>query len=317
MKKIIITLYFLIIAWPAFAIEHKVAAIVNDEVITDIDLKKRVALIIKSSGMENNQQSVALVKGQALQVMIDEKLIDLEAKKLGIEVEEEEVADALKGIADNNGLKPEDLGVFLSQGGLDKATLVEQIKHQLLWNKIIRLSLQPKITVSSQEVEENAKSIKQAILSAKDTADHSEQVKLAEIVMYAKDKKQAKSKLALAREVVKRIRNGADFTKMVTQFSQAGSVGNNGELGWVYVFQLMPDLQKTIKNLNIGDVSDPIIMDDGVHILKISNRKSNKPKDNTELDEVQIKEILLGKKLEVLVRSNLMQMRNHAYISIK
>ena len=56
-----ITLYFLIIAWPALAIEHKVAAVVNDEVITDIDLKKRVALIIKSSGMENNQQSVALI----------------------------------------------------------------------------------------------------------------------------------------------------------------------------------------------------------------------------------------------------------------
>lgn len=317
MKKIILTLYFLLITWPAFAIEHKVAAVVNDEVITDIDLKKRIALIIKSSGMENNQQSVALVKAQALQVMIDEKLIDIEAKKLGVEVEEEEVGDALKGIAENNGLKPEDLGAFLSQSGLDKATLVEQIKHQLLWNKIIRLSLQPKVVASDQEVEENAKSIKQAMLNTKGTEDQSEQVKLAEIVMYAKDKKQAKSKLALAREVVKRIRNGADFTKMVTQFSQAGSVSNNGELGWVYVFQLMPNLQKTIRSLNIGDVSDPVIMDDGVHILKVSNRKSNKPKSDTEPDETQIKEILLGKKLEVLVRSTLMQMRNHAYISIK
>jgi len=267
--------------------------------------------------MENNKQSVELVKGQALQVMIDEKLIDIEAKKLGIEVEEEEVANALKGIADNNGLKPEDLENFLNQGGLDKATLVEQIKHQLLWNKVIRLSLQPKITVSSQEVEENTKSIKQAILNTKDSADHSEQVKLSEIVMYAKDKTQAKSKLALAREVVKRIRNGVDFTKMVKQFSQAGSVSNNGELGWVYVFQLMPDLQKTIKSLSIADVSDPIIMDDGVHILKLSDRKSNKPKSDIEPDAAQIKEILLGKKLEILVRSNLMQMRHNAYISIK
>ena len=75
MKRIMITLYFLIIAWPALAIEHKVAAVVNDEVITDIDLKKRVALIIKSSGMENNQQSVALVKGQALQVMMSKEFL--------------------------------------------------------------------------------------------------------------------------------------------------------------------------------------------------------------------------------------------------
>lgn len=318
MKKIILALYLILACSPVIAVEHKVAAVVNDDVITDIDLKKRTTLIIKSSGMENNKHSVELVKSQALQVMIDEKLIEKEAKRLGIDVEEEEVADALKGIADNNGLKPEDLGKFLTSSGLDKATLVEQIKHQLLWNKIIRLSLQPKIFVSKQEIEENTKSIKQALNTEKGVVDHSEQIKLAEIVFYAKDKKQAKSKLALAKEVVKRIREGADFAKMVGQFSQAGSVSNNGELGWVYVFQLMPDLQKALNKLNVGEVSDPIIMDDGVHILKVSNRKSKKPKaDLAEFNEAEIREILLSKKLDVLVRATIMQMRNQSYISIK
>ena len=80
----------------------RIAAIVNDEPITMMDLDARIRLIIVSSNLPNNIETKKNLSGQVLQSLISEKLQHQEAKKLGIRVTEQEVKNNIRFIEKEN-----------------------------------------------------------------------------------------------------------------------------------------------------------------------------------------------------------------------
>lgn len=303
----------LVSSFNAIAKEQKIIAIVNNEIITDLDIQKRTQLAMVSSGMAYDNKTYEMIKKQVLQTLIDDKLVAQAANKLNIEVDKDEIDAALHNIAEKNGIKISGLEGFLQHNKIDKDAFIEQVKHQLLWNKVIKLYLEPKVNVSDREVEESATTVKKDILNSKDI---NEQVKLAEIVLFANDKEDANKVFALAQQIVKKIKQGADFKELVSQFSQAASASQKGEIGWVYTYQLTPNIAKIIKITTIGEVTEPVIMDDGIHIIKILDKKSKKEDLQEEINLDQIKEMLLNKKLDLEIKAFLKKLHKETYIKI-
>lgn len=313
MHKYLQVLFFCIFANVACAVQQSsVIAIVNGDAITDLDLTKRLKLITVTSGIPHNAQTLKIVKPQVIQMLVDERLISQEADKLGLEADVQEVNASFKGLADKNSLSVIQFEDFLKQKGIDKDILKEQIKHQILWNEIIVSKIKPGVNVTSQEIEENESSIRKSLKSEKEKI---QQIKLAEIVIFATDKTLPKQ-MQFAQKLVDDMRSGADFTKVAKEFSQSASAANGGEIGWVYVEQLAHEISDILSNVSIGGISSPVVLQDGIHILKVIDFKKNSSLKDTEINEEQIKLALMERKLNLDIRSYLTKLRRNAYIKI-
>lgn len=317
-RTLLTFLFFVIYLNSALAQKYQesVAAIVNEYVITKMDVSDKADLLMKSSGMNADSKTKEILQKHALYSLIDEKLISSEAKRLSVEIDEKDLQFALNSIAEKNGITYKQLESHTKKAGIDFEDLQEQIKNQLLWNKIIRTTVEPKIFVSDKEVEENKKAIIAALHLVKNQS--ATQVKLAEIVLFSQGKKNADSVKSLAWKLYSDIKGGADFAKFVRQFSQSASVKYNGEIGWIHTSQLMPELAQAIVSVSNGEVSKPIVADDGIHILKVLDRKGYQADMNLEdVDSLRLKEILYNKKLDLHIKSYLRKLRKEGYINLK
>lgn len=296
--------------------QESVVVVVNDFVITNLDINDKTSLIMKSSGMNIDKKTQSIIRNHAMYSLIDERLISSEAHRLGVEIDEKDLQFALNSIAQKNGVSLKQLESHTKKAGINFDDLQEQIKNQLLWNKIIRTTVEPKIFVSDKEVEENKKAIIAALHTAKNQS--ATQVKLAEIVIYGRGKKKAEDIDSLAWKLHSEIKAGANFNKFAREFSQSASAKFGGEIGWVYTSQLMPELVRAIAHVHNGDISKPIVTDDGVSLIKVIDRKDYQATlDPEQIDTDRLKEILFNKKLDLQIKSYLRKLRKEGYINFK
>ena len=59
---------------------------------------------------------------------------------------------------------------------------------------------------------------------------------------------------------------------------------NSGNIGWVNENSLSDEILKKISNLNVGKISEPIIIPSGILILKIEDRRSIEKEINIEIE---------------------------------
>ncbi|MBX7208527.1 MAG: peptidylprolyl isomerase [Verrucomicrobiaceae bacterium] len=87
----------------------------------------------------------------------------------------------------------------------------------------------------------------------------------------------AKLKLAVVREALKK--PNADFAALAAAHSEdAASVKNGGEIGWLADAQIQPEIRAQLPKLAVNLVSDPIRLDDGWHIIKVTDiREAHTP----------------------------------------
>src|SRR5215469_9995414 len=117
----------LLFAAPAAAQETRIAAVVNDDIVSLNDLSNRMLLVMRSSGMEDTKQNRDRVSSQVLRSLIDERLQMQEAKRLNVKVSDDEVDKALERIEQNNRMQKGALNEFLEKAGIPRAALIEQI----------------------------------------------------------------------------------------------------------------------------------------------------------------------------------------------
>ena len=115
-----------------------ISAIVNDEVISRYDVQQRVQLIISTSGIKPTKENISRLEAQALRSLVNEKIQLQEAEKLDVPTSEQEVSSMLERIANGNQMSGEEILQLINTQGVRPDTLLNQIKAELLWNKIVR-----------------------------------------------------------------------------------------------------------------------------------------------------------------------------------
>ena len=84
----------------------RIAAIVNEDVISVYDLMHRMRLVLVTSRLSDTPEIRKRLTGQVLRNLIDERLQLQEAKRLKITVSDEQVNDLLIKLNKQNGLPP-------------------------------------------------------------------------------------------------------------------------------------------------------------------------------------------------------------------
>ncbi|MBV8934437.1 MAG: SurA N-terminal domain-containing protein, partial [Alphaproteobacteria bacterium] len=118
--------------------ETRIAAVVNDEVISVGDLRSRLRMVMLSSNLTDSPETRERVTAQVLRTIVDEKLQMQEAKRQNITASDEEVNKAFAQIEKQNNMQPGQLDQVLKSHGIDRGALIDQLTASIVWTKLVR-----------------------------------------------------------------------------------------------------------------------------------------------------------------------------------
>lgn len=268
------------------ALEQRIVAVVNDQVISGQDLNERLQLVTLTSGIPDSEQARARLAPQVLRSLIEERLQLQEAERLGITVEESEIQQALANIAERNRMSVEAMQRFLQQNGIELATLLAQVRAQIAWVKVVNRQIVPRVTVSVDQLD-------MAVEEAQRNAGEPEYL-LSEIVLPVDNPAQAQVVAEDAERLVQTLREGASFESLAAQVSAAASAERGGDVGWVRSSAVPPELRDTLESMRENEISEPIASTVGYHIFWLRDRRLNQTAtDASGGIEVELAQILL------------------------
>jgi len=253
-------------AGTAAAQETRIAAVVNDDVISVNDLDARIRLVLLSSQLPDNPQVRQRVTPQVLRSLIDERLELQEAKRFNVTVSDQDVNRAFERLEQQNNMPKGALEQLLTQRGIPRSTMVTQITATLAWSKLVDGRLSPNVSVSDEEVNEAMVRIKESIGKP--------QSRVGEIFLSVDNPTQEPEVKALADRLVEQIRNGANFSAVAQQFSQSATAAVGGDLGWVLPNELPPEVEQTVTRMQPGQLAPPIRGPGGFYLVYLADRRT-------------------------------------------
>ncbi len=293
---------------PALAGVQEIVAVVNDDAISVRDFSKRMKLVIVSSGLPNNQDIHKKVMPQVLGVLINEKIMVQEARKLNMKVTREEIDSGFAKIAAQNNMTADKFKLSLRKNGIDITTMYEQIEAQIAWSKVVQKRLRPKVIISDRDIDDSLERIKAKIGTKEYLA--------AEIFLPVDNAKQEKQVKQLANRLVREVKSGkASFFKLAQQFSKSAGAMNGGDKGWLHEAQISDEILKALSSIKKNQVSKPIKTLSGYHILFL--RDTRILTEDTMPSRDQIYYNLGAERLEKLQSRYLMDLKAAAFIDVR
>ena len=250
----------------ANAPEMRIAAVVNDEVISVCDVVSRMHMVMLSSGIPDSPETRERIGSQVLRSLIDERLELQEAKRQNVKATDSEINNALQQIEKQNNLKPGQLNDVLKTRGIDRGSLVDQLTASIVWAKLVRRQAAQTVEISNEEIEDAIKRVKE---HAKEP-----QSRVAEIFLAVDNPAQDEEVRRLAERLTQQMRQGARFSAIARQFSQSATAAVGGDMGWVRPDQLAPELAKEVTQLKVGELSPPLHVAGGYYLLLVIDRRT-------------------------------------------
>ncbi len=90
-------------------------------------------------------------------------------------------------------------------------------------------------------------------------------------------------------------RKGGDFAALAKKYSQAASAANGGDMGWAHEGSLLPDIERTVSALKVGEISRPVMSIYGFHIFKLEGKRPATQKKFSKLNLKRLKSELVAK----------------------
>jgi len=244
---------------------QRIAAIVNDSVISGYDLEQRLGLIIATAGVAPTPENIERIRPQILRSLVDERLQIQEATENNISVDEEAVNNAIDRLGARNNMSRQQIEAFLASANVSIDTLRTQVYAELVWNELVQSRFGARVSVTDTEVD----AVLERIISQSDQASYL----VSEILIPVESPEDEAEARATAAELVEQIRRGGNLRAIAVEFSQAPSAATGGDAGWIIDGQLSNTLNDALRRMDVGEVSDPIRTPSGYHILQLRDRR--------------------------------------------
>lgn len=251
---------------PAPAQEQaSIAAVVNEDTISTVDLHNRTNLVLFASGLPRTEEVAQRLRPQVLRTMIDETLQLQAAEDNNIKVSDREVESVLDGMARENRLAAGGLHQFLAEKGIEKSALERQIRASLSWSKLIERRFASQAFIGEDEIDDELARI----------SDNQGQPRslVSEIFLAVEDPAQDAQVRQSAQRIMQQLMNGASFDALARAFSQNTAAASGGDLGWLVPEQIDPAIRKELTAMQPGQLAGPIRTLDGYHIIALRDRR--------------------------------------------
>ena len=258
----------------SFATVIEVVATVDGVPITSHDLNERRNMLIKTTGLTITSENTAQINRDVLQMLIDDQIkISAGSKVLGsqMQIVVDNADNLINQTFSQNGENPNDV---LRELNIPREIIRHKFKADILWASIINNRFEGQFANARAEAEIELSQLEQNL--------NEPHINLDEIVLLPEPGRNYTATINLANQMVNAIRQGADFNRIAQQYSASGSAQSGGNIGWILVDNLDPELAQTIMPLQPGDITDPIDRDGAILIYRLSGKRENGMADPME-----------------------------------
>ena len=258
-------------------------AVVNGKEIKRDDVEKYYRTRVNPEGPEPSQEESLSLKLNVLDELINNEILIERAKKLNLEASDGEVEDKFTEV--KSPYTEEEFQKRLKSGGLSTDDLKHDLRRQLSIQKLMNREVVAKIAITDSDINDFYRA-NQAQFNVAEPRYH-----IAQILVTPRKEQQIRNRKnddatteAEAQRKVKmlmdRLNSGADFSQLAMDYSEdVSTAATGGDLGYVPESglnppQVDPALKKAVLALKPGQVSEPLVSKDGIHILKLITRES-------------------------------------------
>ncbi len=309
--RIIVFIFFLTvlsIGASYASVKSNIIAKVGNEIITSFELENKIKTTLLLSNRELNQSNIDQIKNYAFKSLINLKLKNEELKKYKVNLNQVAIDKHLETISGKLGINTFQLEDLFNKYEIDYNRYLNEIRIEFLWRKLMFNLYSKNISIDENQIVNELNDI---LIKNKNI----QEFHLAEIEM---ELESISEKSNIISEVKKYI-NEIGFEKTAINISIASTASNGGDLGWVNSSSLTGNFLDIVKQMNIGDISEPIIRSNKIIFIKlIDQRMVNK---NENLDIEKIKSNLINRKKNELLdsysNSHLSKKKNTTLVEIK
>ena len=315
--KYIIIAAGIFISVPAIAeIMERIVAVVNGEVITLSELNSAFEPFGKriEEGYKGPDKEKVIAENRLamLNKMIDNIIIDQEAKKSQMIVKDEEVTDTINDLLSRRKMKMEDLVNELAKENSSLEAHRKEVKAHLLRMRLLRREIRSKVAVTEEEIGEYYR-------RNRDAYEGKEAVRIKQILILFPKGADVKTKAKLREEmdaIHKRLLNGEPFDLLAAQYSQGPSAAVFSDLGFLEKGSMLPDVEGVALGLKKDEISKVIESPVGLHIIQALDRRGAGIKPIESVRE-EIKAKLEEEKIDKKYDEWIKELRNKSLIEIK
>ena len=269
-KKFLILLFFLTLN-QAQSIETRIIHNIQNEIITNIDIKNEFKYLIalNNSLKELDKEKILSISNESA---IREKIKKIEILKnfKEIKINEDYSSILIKNIYSRINLKSlNEFEQYLKDYGLTINDIKTKTTIDALWNELIMQKYGSKININKNKIEEEI---------LKNSKIQTKEYQLSEIIFEVINKEEIDKKY---NEVVKSIdKEGFKNSAAIYSFSESAKIG--GDIGWINENSLNDNIKNNIKDLKKDKITKPIILSNGILILRLEDTKATESTMNVK-----------------------------------
>jgi peptidyl-prolyl cis-trans isomerase SurA len=301
---------------PRGRVTNAIAAIVNDEVVTLFEVNREAQPIIREAEKKAPLDAAARsqIRRNALELVVEKKLVEQKVKELNIKVTDEEIRNAIEDVKKQNNITSQEaLVAALAGQGLSFDQYRTQLQEQIEKLKLVSMEVRAKIHVSETEMREFYDANR-----SKYTEDESYRARHIFFKINEKSgAEEVKRSMTNALMVLAEAKGGKDFIELAKTYSEDPAARKDGgDLGIFKKGDMQPELESAIIAMKPGEISELVYTPVGFHIIKLEERISGKLKPFEGLKS-ELEEAIYKKKSEERFSQWAKDLRGKASIEIK
>ncbi len=285
-------------------IVDRIVAVVNGEIITLFELNQALKPILKKHDADGSGlplESVAMLRRDLLERLIDSMLLGQEINRYDISVSAVEVENYIRTFKEQNNLNDGQLNKFLQLENMTRQEYEDNIRQDLLKHRLIGGMVQRKIVVTGDEVQEYYE-------KNKNLYQRQKQVRLELIVLPSN---------VDAASLRKDIAEGSiSFAEAARKYSIGPGGEQGGDIGMLGWDDLGPVWREALEGVPVGEMTQPFFLEGKEAFLRLTSLEEGKLKALSEV-ESEIIDRLYGPKFEMQFTEYMQKLRKKAVIDVR
>jgi len=306
LQLILFLIFFIKFNFSNAAIQNKIIATINNEIVTSYELKNKIMTTLILNKKEINQVNINNFKNQSLKTLINVKLRKNELEKYDFLNTNVETRQYEERISKRYSTSINDFKNIFLRNSLSYDLYLEEIKIELAWQQLILQLYGNKVNIDEKEIDEELIKI---IANQKNIFEY----KLSEIEVQFNDNDKVNN---LINEIQSQI-NKEGFKNTAIKYSTSSTALEGGEIGWVNSRSLSNKILSIISNMQLNETSKPIFQNNSILFIKLEDiKKLEALKINTSETKKRIIDQKKNEILNLFSNSHLSKIRNNASVEI-
>ena len=271
---LIILFYIVFLLSEIVAKENKILIKVDNEIITSIDLLNEIKyLSIINDQFKNTEKKIQIQIAKNSLIKEKIKIIELLKYKKKLEINQSLLESIIiKYFSSININSIEDFEYYFIEKNLEASFIKKKITIETLWNQLVYSKFYKNVKIDEIEIKENISTIRKQ-----------KEYFLSELIISAENSEELNTKILSVKKTIKE----KSFSQAALIYSSSESASKGGRLGWVKENVLNNKIKNELNLINLGNITNPIVVPGGFLILKVEDIREVERNINLD-DEIKI-----------------------------